>query len=152
MFLYIYFMFLYVFLFVASCHTFSCCLPVTTGRCPPGCPSPPCPQCPGYSAAWPRTLGRLCCRTSWSRVSRWRWWRPESAQETDPEPVQQPTPRTGRSTETEPLHRLRQNTGDRPASLTDGLTNYKNLRKCHQNVHTDFNWEPISSSSGSYYI
>lgn len=106
----------YVFLFIASFHTFkfclnvslqcSCCLPVTRGRCPPGCPLPQCPRCPGCSEAWPQTPGLLGGRRSWSRVNRWRWWRPESAQETDPGPVQQLLPQTGRSKETGPLQRL----------------------------------------------
>lgn len=82
------------------------CPPATRGRCPPDCPWPPCPRCPGCTAASTQSPCFPDCRTSWSKASRWRWWRLGWVQETDPGPVQLLRPQPGQCTETELLHRL----------------------------------------------
>lgn len=87
---------------------------------------------------------------SWSKVNRWHWWRPESAQETNPGPVQQRMPQTGWNTETETLHRLGTGSGNRPTSLTTQPTSHLVLDKmspqCTQFYSAFCLPEPISTS------
>lgn len=127
---------------VYAAPTFACAFPpVTRGRCPPGCLWLPCPQCPGCSAAWPQTLHLLCGKRSWSRANRWRWWQPESVQETDPEPVQPPRPQTEWSAEMPPLHRLCRTQATHQLQLFNiAATNHQELKyhldktKSHQRL------------------